>query len=82
MKECDDGNTLPGDGCSGACTIEDFFELSRRRAVPCTSTIVCGDGKLEGSEVCDAHGNALDGDGCSSDCLVSDPSYDTAPRWR
>jgi fibro-slime domain-containing protein len=73
-EECDDGNTLPGDGCSGACTIEDFSKCPPKGGA-CTSTIVCGDGKLEGSEVCD-DGNTVDGDGCSSDCLVSDPNYD------
>ncbi|MEP7052010.1 MAG: DUF4215 domain-containing protein, partial [Pseudomonadota bacterium] len=63
-----------GDGCSGACTQEDFSSCPAGGGA-CTSTIICGDGKLEGSEVCD-DGNALDGDGCSADCLVSDPSYD------
>ncbi|MEO7034383.1 MAG: DUF4215 domain-containing protein [Polyangiaceae bacterium] len=73
-EECDDGNTLPGDGCSGACTIEDFSKCPQAGG-PCTSTIICGDGKLEGAEVCD-DGNTADGDGCSADCLISDPSYD------
>ncbi len=73
-EECDDGNTLPGDGCSGACTKEDFSDCPPNGGA-CKSTIICGDGKLEGSEVCD-DGNASDADGCSSDCLVSDPSYD------
>ena len=73
-EECDDGNTLPGDGCSGACTIEDFWKCPPKGGA-CKSTVVCGDGKLEGAEVCD-DGNTVDGDGCSADCLVSDPSYD------
>jgi cysteine-rich repeat protein len=73
-EECDDGNTLPGDGCSGACTKEDFSDCPAKGGA-CTSTIVCGDGTLEGAEVCD-DGNHSDGDGCSSDCLVSDPSFD------
>ena len=73
-EECDDGNTLPGDGCSGACTKEDFSTCPPTGG-PCMSTIKCGDGVLEASEACD-DGNVLDGDGCSSDCLVSDPTYD------
>src|SRR5262245_19057012 len=24
-EECDDGNSLPGDGCSGVCKVEPFF---------------------------------------------------------
>jgi cysteine-rich repeat protein len=29
---------------------------------------VCGDGEIEGAEICD-DGNTIDGDGCSSDCI-------------
>ena len=36
-EQCDDGNTLDGDGCSSTCTLE----------------IVCGDGVVEGAEQCD-----------------------------
>jgi fibro-slime domain-containing protein len=72
-EECDDGNTLPGDGCSGRCTVEPYFEC-KKPGKPCTSTIVCGDGKRDPGEVCD-DGNTDDGDGCSSDCLVQDASY-------
>lgn len=53
-EECDDGNTLNGDGCSAQCTIE----------VP---TGFCGDGTLDPGEQCD-DGNNLDGDGCTADC--------------
>ena len=73
-EECDDGNTLPGDGCSGACTKEDYSDCPPKGGA-CTSTIKCGDGVIEGFEVCD-DGNAKDGDGCSSDCLIKDPNYD------
>src|ERR1700689_5033658 len=31
-------------------------------------TAVCGDGIIEGNEVCD-DGNTVSGDGCSADCL-------------
>ena len=37
-EQCDDGNTVSGDGCSSTCQIE---------------TSVCGNGKLETGEECD-----------------------------
>jgi len=73
-EECDDGNTLPGDGCSGACTKEDY-SVCPPTGGECMSTIKCGDGVIEASEACD-DGNDQDGDGCSADCLVKDPLYD------
>jgi len=50
---CDDGNVLPGDGCSADCK----------------STEICGNGVVDVAvgEVCD-DGNTDAGDGCSSDC--------------
>ena len=75
-EECDDGNTLPGDGCSGACTQEDY-SVCPPGGGECMSTIKCGDGVVEASEACD-DGNDQDGDGCSADCLVKDPLYDCA----
>ncbi|HEY4106445.1 MAG TPA: DUF4215 domain-containing protein, partial [Polyangiaceae bacterium] len=73
-EECDDGNGLPGDGCSGACTIEPNSTCPKAGGA-CTSTIQCGDAMLEGPEICD-DGNTLDGDGCSADCTLKDPNYD------
>jgi len=73
-EECDDGNTLPGDGCSGACTKEDY-SVCPPTGGECMSTIECGDGVIEAAESCD-DGNTEDGDGCSSDCLIKDPLYD------
>ncbi|MEI9947885.1 MAG: DUF4215 domain-containing protein [Pseudomonadota bacterium] len=73
-EECDDGNTLPGDGCSGACTKEDYSECPPTGG-ECMSTIKCGDGVIEAAESCD-DGNTDDDDGCSADCLVKDPLYD------
>lgn len=52
-EECDDGNTVDGDGCSATCTLEETEE--------------CGNGILEGAEECD-DGNTADGDGCSATC--------------
>jgi fibro-slime domain-containing protein len=61
-EQCDDGNTMPFDGCSSDCRIEPVCNSSG----PCTSR--CGDGVVVGEE-CD-DGNTVDGDGCSSACKV------------
>ena len=52
-EQCDDGNTVGGDGCSADC-------LSTER---------CGNGYVDEplGETCD-DGNSLNGDGCSADC--------------
>jgi fibro-slime domain-containing protein len=60
---CDDGNTLPNDGCSPTCHFEPKCDST---AGTCTSK--CGDG-LVVNEECD-DGNTNDGDGCSHDCKV------------
>jgi cysteine-rich repeat protein len=54
-EQCDDGNTMNGDGCSAGCTTE---------AAPC-----CGDGHLDAGEECD-DGNTSNNDGCSSACQI------------
>ena len=58
---CDDGNTLPFDGCATQCLAEPDCRLGA-----CTSR--CGDG-LVLDEACD-DGNNRDGDGCSAQCEV------------
>jgi cysteine-rich repeat protein len=70
---CDDGNSLPGDGCSGVCTVEPYWECPTPGR-PCRITIACGDGTRDPGEVCD-DGNTDDDDGCSADCTMQDPSY-------
>jgi cysteine-rich repeat protein len=60
---CDDGNTLPNDGCSPTCHFEPNCSATTGQ---CTSK--CGDG-LVVNEDCD-DGNTNDGDGCSHDCKV------------
>lgn len=70
-EQCDDGNTQQRDGCSEACNLERNFDCANVGQA-CTSTIVCGDGVIsgsEGDEACD-DGNAGDGDGCSAACVV------------
>ena len=69
-EQCDDGNSKPGDGCSGICLIEPGYTCPMA-GQPCISTVTqtCGNGRIEGSEACD-DGNAVDGDGCSAACQV------------
>ena len=59
-EQCDDGNTVSGDGCSSLCQ----FEV----------VVICGDKKLNGDEVCD-DGNSVSGDGCSADCRAVEPGW-------
>jgi fibro-slime domain-containing protein len=70
-EQCDDGNSLPGDCCSGACQIEMFCECPNN---VCRSTIVCGDGMRGPGEACD-DGNTASGDGCSENCRVIELGY-------
>ena len=46
-KSCDDGNTSDGDGCSGVCLHEGSQPVTQLVAV-------CGNGKLEPGETCEA----------------------------
>ena len=65
-EPCDDGNSLPGDGCSGTCVIEAYHECPTPGEL-CVSTIICGDGSVGPGEACD-DGNTNASDGCSSEC--------------
>ena len=78
IEQCDDGNVLPGDGCNGACKVENGWDCPP--AGPCTRlvVIVCGDGKIGAGEVCD-DGNTVDNDGCNATCTVQDPAYICVP---
>jgi cysteine-rich repeat protein len=83
-EECDDGNTLPGDGCSLTCTIEvgecgdgtvdPSEQCDPPDGVTCdeqcqTIPMVCGNGIVEPGEQCDDR-NGLPGDGCSTSCTI------------
>lgn len=69
-EQCDDGNTVSGDGCSQACILE--------------PASVCGDGQITGGEVCepsDLNGETCVSQGfdggnlaCALDCLSFDTS--------
>jgi cysteine-rich repeat protein len=70
IEECDDGGSVPGDGCSAACTVECGFNCtggSPTTADTCQSS--CGDGELASDEACD-DGNSVNGDGCSTSCTI------------
>lgn len=55
-EECDDGNTINGDGCSALCRLE-------------TTSSICGNGIIENGETCD-DGNTTNNDGCSATCQL------------
>ena len=65
-EECDDGNTISGEGCTSDCKLETDWACPTPGS-PCISTVVCGDGHISGNEVCDDF-NTNAGDGCSADC--------------
>ncbi len=58
-EECDDGNRLPGDGCSPDCTIEPGWSCS---GAPSTCRSLCGNGIIDLGEDCD--GGNLNGKTC------------------
>ena len=59
-EQCDDGNTIPGDGCDALCQEEDEGGEG-----------FCGDGMLDPEEQCD-DGNTIPGDGCDTLCQEED----------
>lgn len=73
MEECDDGNTICGDGCSSMCTIEPGWTcLGGSSTSRDTCSDICGDGfvmRRDSASYCD-DGNLDCGDGCSSSCTV------------
>ena len=67
-EQCDDGNTLPNDGCSSNCQVEMGFTCPTPGQA-CTKKVPCGNGVLDPGETCD-DGNVMAGDGCSPTCQV------------
>ena len=84
-EECDDNNTVDGDGCSSTCVLEnpicgdgiisgtescDDSGESATCDADC-SAVACGDNvtNVSAGEQCD-DGNTIDGDGCSSTCTI------------
>jgi fibro-slime domain-containing protein len=77
-EQCDDGNTVPGDGCNGICQIEPGYTCPPKGG-PCTSDYVCGNGIVDPGEVCD-DGDTTGMNGCSSDCLTVEPGWACPPK--
>ena len=70
LDECDDNNTISGDGCSATCTIETGYACTGGSMNAMDSCLaVCGDGLRVGTEACD-DGNQISFDGCSADCVI------------
>ena len=79
---CDDGNTLPDDGCNSVCLIEEGSPCAgstecatgvcdTTEAIPvCELANTCGNGTIEGAETCD-DGNRTAGDGCDEACALN-----------
>jgi fibro-slime domain-containing protein len=65
-EQCDDGNSVAGDGCSPFCRLEPVCPPG---GGPCST--VCGSGLLlpNDTKKCD-DGNTVSGDGCSSTCTI------------
>jgi cysteine-rich repeat protein len=82
-EECDDGNTVGGDGCSAVCRFEvcgnGFVDVGEScddgntvAGDGCSDVCIreprCGDGFVDAGEECDDH-NVVAGDGCSDVCI-------------
>ncbi|MBN2574648.1 MAG: DUF4215 domain-containing protein [Deltaproteobacteria bacterium] len=72
-EQCDDGNTVNGDGCSRICQVEANYTCPPQGG-PCVNQAICGNGSLTSNEECD-DGNTKSGDGCSSDCQAVEPGF-------
>ena len=84
-EQCDDGNTVSGDGCNSQCQLEfcgdnvvqpslgeecdDGNNLNDDGCSSVCKIEFCGDGVKQSSEQCD-DGNNVSGDGCSSACVI------------
>ena len=76
-EQCDDGNTLAGDGCNGICQIEPNHVCPTPGQL-CIVSFTCGDGIVNPGEVCD-EGTFQSSPGCSADCKTQDPGYKCTP---
>jgi large repetitive protein len=69
-EQCDDGNTVSGDGCSSTGTVEAGY-LCHVPGNPCSLASLCGNNVTDTGELCD-DGNTVDnGNGCSASCDLS-----------
>lgn len=70
-EECDDSNSISGDGCSNSCKIESGFACPVV-GQPCLP-FLCGDGILVDPETCDDQSD--NGEGCSAGCSGEAPGW-------
>lgn len=91
MLDCDDNNTVDGDGCSSTCSVEAGWTCSSgSSSTKSTCTSICSAGYIYNSSSSSCNefcgdgklyvlqcddGNNLDGDGCSSTCTL-EPGFD------
>jgi fibro-slime domain-containing protein len=80
-ETCDDGNSIPGDGCSADCHSVDRDFICPAPGMACVSTVVCGDGRVAGQESCD-DGNQRSSDGCDDHCALEPGFACTSPGTR
>jgi cysteine-rich repeat protein len=75
VEGCEDGNSVPNDGCSPGCAVEPGFVCPLAVPGPLSNcTAVCGDLIISSPiESCD-DGATVSGDGCSSTCHA-EPQY-------
>eukprot|EP00301_Raphidiophrys_heterophryoidea_P006337 c12564_g1_i3.p1 GENE.c12564_g1_i3~~c12564_g1_i3.p1 ORF type:complete len:1536 (+),score=430.03 c12564_g1_i3:367-4608(+) len=72
-EQCDDGNTVAGDGCSGVCLLESGWRCATAAGAASKCVTDCGDGLKLLAEGCD-DGNVDDNDGCDALCVV-EPNF-------
>jgi len=70
-EECDDGNSVGGDGCSASCDAIDPHYVCPSVGKSCVRVVTCGNGRIEGDETCDDR-NVVADDGCDADCHRQD----------
>jgi cysteine-rich repeat protein len=83
VEQCDDGNTISGDGCSYKCRLESTCGNGTTEGIEqcddgnaasgdgCSAACrfeQCGNHVVDVGEACD-DGNTVSGDGCSSTCI-------------
>ncbi|GHG81888.1 DUF4215 domain-containing protein [Comamonas sp. JC664] len=66
-EECDDGNTISGDGCSATGTIEAGY-LCHVPGRPCSLASLCGNDVVDSGEACDS---TAPGSDCTANCDLS-----------
>ncbi len=76
-ENCDDGNTVDGDGCSSTCTIESGWGCS---GAPSSCTEICGDGIVTVGEQCDGTAGPCPGL-CLSSCRCTTGEVPTVSEW-